>query len=85
MPAQEATGSCGGLGTYCTCQNSVDIDLNCDIGIRKIRAFERPTMSHDDDVGFAWSERHEGEVGGERSEVPGGRQSIAKFRSTIAR
>jgi hypothetical protein len=28
-------------------------------------------MSHDADVGFAWSGRREGEVGGERSEVRG--------------
>jgi two-component sensor histidine kinase len=33
----------------------------------------RPTMSHDADVGFAWSGRREGEVGGERSEVRGHR------------
>jgi hypothetical protein len=34
-------------------------------------------MTNDDDVGFAWSGRR-----GERSELGGGRQSIAKFRST---
>jgi len=39
-------------------------------------------MTHHADVGFAWSGRREGEVGGERSELRRGRQSIAKFRST---
>ena len=39
----------------------------------------------DDDVGFAWWGRREGEVGGERSEVPGGRQSIANSAALTLR